>query len=89
MQQLKCYILFLLADNEFKEPASILYVLMYLAQHYSYLGNTSEALNLIQAALEHTPTLIELYILKGKILKVSNLCSVFILRFKIVLCALF
>ncbi|XP_071539281.1 N-alpha-acetyltransferase 15, NatA auxiliary subunit isoform X2 [Panulirus ornatus] len=56
-------------DNEYKEPASILYVLMFLAQHYSYLGDTEKALALIERALEHTPTLIELYIVKGKILK--------------------
>ncbi|KAB7503296.1 N-alpha-acetyltransferase 16, NatA auxiliary subunit, partial [Armadillidium nasatum] len=56
-------------DRDFKEPASVLYGLMYLAQHYSYLGDTAEALKLLQLALDHTPTLIELYILKGKILK--------------------
>lgn len=57
------------ADNEYKEPASILYVLMYLSQHHSYLGDTEKALTLIEQAIEHTPTLIELYIVKGKILK--------------------
>lgn len=46
---------------------------MYLAQHYSYLGDTAEALKLLQLALDHTPTLIELYILKGKILKVITI----------------
>ncbi|XP_069977834.1 N-alpha-acetyltransferase 15, NatA auxiliary subunit [Penaeus vannamei] len=56
-------------DNEYKEPASILYVLMFLAQHHSYLGDPDKALTLIERALEHTPTLIELYIVKGKILK--------------------
>ncbi|XP_076045316.1 N-alpha-acetyltransferase 15/16 isoform X2 [Oratosquilla oratoria] len=56
-------------DNEFKEPASVLYVQMFLAQHYSYLGNTEKGLELINKALEHTPTLIELYIIKGKLLK--------------------
>ncbi|MPC26710.1 N-alpha-acetyltransferase 15, NatA auxiliary subunit [Portunus trituberculatus] len=56
-------------DNEYKEPASILYVLMFLAQHHSYLGDTEKALSLIEQAIEHTPTLIELYIVKGKILK--------------------
>lgn len=60
------------ADNEYKEPASILFVLMFLAQHHSFLGNTEKALRLIERALEHTPTLIELYIIKGKILKVSS-----------------
>lgn len=56
-------------DNEYKEPASILYVLMFLSQHHSYLGDTEKALSLIEQAIEHTPTLIELYIVKGKILK--------------------
>jgi len=56
-------------DNEYKEPASILYVLMFLAQHHSYLGDTEKALTLLKEALDHTPTLIELYIIKGKILK--------------------
>lgn len=59
------------SDNEYKEPASILYVLMFLAQHHSYLGDTEKALTLIEQAIEHTPTLIELYIVKGKILKVK------------------
>lgn len=45
---------------------------MFLAQHYSYLGDTEKALALIERALEHTPTLIELYIVKGKILKVRH-----------------
>lgn len=43
---------------------------MFLAQHHSYLGDPDKALSLIERALEHTPTLIELYIVKGKILKV-------------------
>ncbi|XP_064103950.1 LOW QUALITY PROTEIN: N-alpha-acetyltransferase 15, NatA auxiliary subunit-like [Macrobrachium nipponense] len=64
-------------DNEYKEPASILYVLMYLAQHYSYLGDSEKALQLIDRALDHTPTLIELYIVKGKILKVSSFQIIF------------
>ncbi|KAF2359906.1 N-terminal acetyltransferase A auxiliary subunit [Trinorchestia longiramus] len=52
-----------------KEPACILFVLMYLAEHHSHLNNTEVALKLLQRALDHTPTLIELYIIKGDILK--------------------
>jgi len=44
----------------------------YAAQHYDYLGLYPRALTLVEEALEHTPTLIELYLLKGKIFKVSE-----------------
>ena len=72
-----------IADNEYKEPASILFVLMFLSQHHSYLGNTEKALEIIESALEHTPTLIELYIIKGKILKVSIFLRIYDLFTKI------
>lgn len=52
-----------------KEPACVLFVLMYLAEHHSYLDETEKALALLQKAIDHTPTLIELYIIKGEILK--------------------
>lgn len=47
----------------------ILWVDYYLAQHYDYLGRYDEALEYVRRALEHTPTLIELLTLKGKIFK--------------------
>ncbi|KAA0194377.1 hypothetical protein HAZT_HAZT002244 [Hyalella azteca] len=56
-------------ESSDKEPACILFVLMYLAEHHSHLNNTETALKLLQRALDHTPTLIELYIIKGDILK--------------------
>uniref|UniRef100_A0A2P2HYW5 N-alpha-acetyltransferase 15, NatA auxiliary subunit-like n=1 Tax=Hirondellea gigas TaxID=1518452 RepID=A0A2P2HYW5_9CRUS len=52
-----------------KEPACILFVLMFLAEHHSHHGESEKALSLLQRALDHTPTLIELYIIKGAILK--------------------
>lgn len=53
-----------------KEPASaLLWAYYYLAQHYDYLGDTEKALSYIDAAIEHTPTLIELFVTKGRIYK--------------------
>lgn len=63
----------LLADSENspKEPASaLLWAYYYLAQHYDFLGNTEKALSYIDAAIDHTPTLIELFVTKGRIYKV-------------------
>jgi len=51
------------------EPANYLWTLYFLAQHYSYLSQHSEAFSLLNIALDHTPTLPELYMLKGRILK--------------------
>lgn len=57
-------------DNP-REPASaLLWTYYYLAQHYDHLGYTEKALNEIDAAIEHTPTLIELFVTKGRIYKV-------------------
>ncbi|XP_071862759.1 N-alpha-acetyltransferase 15/16 [Bombus fervidus] len=56
-------------DNA-REPASaLLWTYYYLAQHYDHLGLTEKALNEIDAAIEHTPTLIELFVTKGRIYK--------------------
>lgn len=65
-------------DNP-REPASaLLWTYYYLAQHYDYLGQTEKALIEIDAAIDHTPTLIELFVTKGRIYKVGSyiLCSV-------------
>lgn len=65
----------LLADSENvpKEPASaLLWTYYYLAQHHDFLGNTELALSYIDAAIDHTPTLIELFVTKGRIYKVRS-----------------
>lgn len=41
-----------------------------MAQHYDYLKETTTALKYIETAINHTPTLIELFIVKGQIFKV-------------------
>jgi len=51
-------------------PSSLLFALFFLAQHYDWLGDIPRALNLIDEAINHTPTLINLYIAKGRIYKV-------------------
>ncbi|XP_012255757.2 N-alpha-acetyltransferase 15, NatA auxiliary subunit [Athalia rosae] len=51
-------------------PASaLLWTYYYLAQHYDHLGFTEKALKEIDAAIDHTPTLIELFVTKGRIYK--------------------
>ncbi|XP_046747968.1 N-alpha-acetyltransferase 15, NatA auxiliary subunit [Diprion similis] len=53
-----------------REPASaLLWTYYYLAQHYDHLGLTEKALKEIDAAIDHTPTLIELFVTKGRIYK--------------------
>lgn len=53
-----------------KEPASaLLWTYYYIAQHYDHLRNTKKALEFIDLAIEHTPTLIELFVVKGRIYK--------------------
>lgn len=60
-------------SNGPKEPASaLLWVYYYLAQHYDFLNQTEKALSYIDAAIEHTPTLIELFVTKGRIYKVKQ-----------------
>ncbi|KAG8706720.1 hypothetical protein FRC08_000892 [Ceratobasidium sp. 394] len=50
-------------------PTTYLWTLYYLAQHYSYCGDQSEALAILDTAIEHTPTLPELYLARGRALK--------------------
>uniref|UniRef100_A0A6M2DS14 Putative acetyltransferase n=1 Tax=Xenopsylla cheopis TaxID=163159 RepID=A0A6M2DS14_XENCH len=57
-------------DNQGQAPASaLLWTYYFLAQHYDHLKDTAKALEYIDAAIEHTPTLIELFVTKGKIFK--------------------
>ncbi|XP_065564396.1 N-alpha-acetyltransferase 15, NatA auxiliary subunit-like isoform X2 [Artemia franciscana] len=61
---------FSILDPDPKEPASaILWCYFYLAQHFDYLGKVELALQYIDAAIEHTPTLIDAFVVRGKIFK--------------------
>ncbi|KAF9793633.1 hypothetical protein SFRURICE_001992, partial [Spodoptera frugiperda] len=56
--------------SEVKQPASaLLWAYYYAAQHFDYKKDTDRALQYIDAAIDHTPTLIELFIVKGRIYK--------------------
>eukprot|EP00210_Caulerpa_lentillifera_P006675 g6378.t1 len=50
-------------------PQSALWVHHYLAQHFDSIGQTERALQHIQLALEHTPTVAEVHVVHSKILK--------------------
>ncbi|XP_045504813.1 N-alpha-acetyltransferase 15, NatA auxiliary subunit [Colias croceus] len=56
--------------DEGKQPASaLLWAYYFAAQHFDFKKDTDRALYYIDAAIEHTPTLIELFIVKGRIYK--------------------
>ena len=58
-------------DSNHESPTSLLWTYYFLAQHFDFLRNTECALEFINLALEHTMTLIELYIVKARIYKAS------------------
>jgi len=50
-------------------PTMIMWVRVLLAQHHDLMGDTAEALSQIDLAIEHSPTLLDLYMLKARIFK--------------------
>ena len=59
-------------DSEAESPTSLLWTLSYLSQHFDHVRQTDRALEYINAALDHTMTLIELYVIKARIYKVNR-----------------
>merc|ERR1719431_378732 len=57
------------SGSPLESPTSLLWTYYFLSQHYDLKGEYQMALDLVNAAIEHTPTLIELFSLKGKIYK--------------------
>ena len=55
------------ADKEEQDPTVYLWLLYFISHHYMYLRDFKTALVYVNKAIEHTPTLLELYTLKGKI----------------------
>lgn len=53
-------------------PTALLWCLYYLAQHYDYHRQLDKALATINKAIDHSPTVVELYMTKGRILKVQH-----------------
>ncbi|TBU45151.1 N-terminal acetyltransferase A, auxiliary subunit [Dichomitus squalens] len=51
------------------DPTEYIWALYYLAQHHSFLGSHKKAIELLDEAIGHTPTLPELYMFKARVLK--------------------
>ncbi|XP_056138193.1 N-alpha-acetyltransferase 15, NatA auxiliary subunit a [Lampris incognitus] len=56
-------------DGKEEPPTTLLWVQYFLAQHFDHVGQQTVALEYINAAIESTPTLIELFLIKAKIYK--------------------
>jgi len=56
-------------DEDIQSPTVLLWTIFYLAQHFDHLDRSKEALAYINEVLEHTPTLIEGYMVQAKIYK--------------------
>ena len=53
-----------------EDPSVEFWVLSFLSEHYIHLNQLETALELVDRALEHTPTVPEIYVIKAKIQKV-------------------
>lgn len=60
---------FAVTDDELQNPTVLLWTKFFLAQHFDYFRRTKIAMSYIDQVLEHTPTLIEGYVVKAKIFK--------------------
>lgn len=56
-------------DQEEQDPTVILWLKIFLAQHYLFIRDLDKALMYVNQGIEHTPTHIELYLIKGQILQ--------------------
>lgn len=50
-------------------PSTLVWILYYLAQHYSFLGDHQTALGHINLVLQHTPSLPDLHMMHARLLK--------------------
>lgn len=57
------------ADYDEEPPSSFLFTSMVTADHFNFLGETHKALEYANQAIEHTPTLVEVYACKARIYK--------------------
>jgi len=60
------------SSSSSEPPTTYLWSLYFLSQHYLHLRQYSRALNLLDLAISHTPTLPELYTCKARALKRSG-----------------
>lgn len=57
------------SSEESEPPSSLLWALYFLSQHYSKIDNHSQALETINLAISHSPSMPELSMTRGRILK--------------------
>jgi len=57
------------AEADMEPPSSLLFILLLAAQHFDRKGDHEKAVMYIQEAVDHTPTMVELYSIYGRILK--------------------
>ncbi len=53
-----------------ESPCTVLWTKVFLAQHFDIIGNFGRARQLVDEAIDHTPTEVQLYMTKARILKV-------------------
>lgn len=56
-------------DQEEQDPTVQFWLYYYISHHYMMLGNYEESLNFLNKAIAHTPTVVDLYTLKAKIIQ--------------------
>lgn len=60
---------YLLKIDPKEQPIPYIWTCYYLAQHFLFLKQFQKSQELIDKAINHTPTLVELYLFKGRVLK--------------------
>jgi len=60
---------FSISDDSKQYPSSLLWTYKFAAEHYDHCGQYEKALELVNKGIDHTPTAIDLYVTKSKILK--------------------
>lgn len=56
-------------DEQEQDPTAQLWVYYYLANHYLFTGEYQKGFEFVDKAIEHSPTVIELYTMKAKLFK--------------------
>ena len=59
-------------DKEEQDPTVQVWLYYYIGNHFLFLRDPGQALEFVNKAIEHTPTLLDLYTLKGKIMQVAG-----------------
>eukprot|EP00039_Didymoeca_costata_P007273 m.97972 g.97972 ORF g.97972 m.97972 type:complete len:837 (+) comp13620_c0_seq3:102-2612(+) len=56
-------------DAKTEPPSTYVWALYFAAQHFDMIGDLEKGMSLINTAIDHTPTVLELYMVKAKIFK--------------------